>query len=124
MAIKRKAKSKHTKLKKTVAKKGRSAGKTVRKTRAKRKASPRTRSEAKPSLKKAATKTRTPGRRRIAGAKSARLLKKRAPGKRQSLDRTETFAPQGLRTRSAGQSGDLQGLSDVEAADSESVDVL
>jgi hypothetical protein len=123
MAAKRKTKNKHTKLKKTVVKKGRSVGKTVRKTRAKRKASPRTRSETKPSLKKAASKTRTLGR-RIASAKSARLLKKRAPGTSQSLDRTETFTPQGLRSQSAGQSGDLQGLSDVEAADSESVDEL
>jgi len=31
---------------------------------------------------------------------------------------------QSRRTRSAGQSGDLQGLSDVEGADSESVDEL
>jgi hypothetical protein len=31
---------------------------------------------------------------------------------------------QSRRTRSAGQSGDLQGLSDVEAANSESVDEL
>ena len=34
---------------------------------------------------------------------------------------TEAFAPEGLRERSGGQSGDLQGLSDIEGADSESV---
>jgi len=37
---------------------------------------------------------------------------------------TESFAAQGRRSRSAGQSGDLQGLSNVEAADSESVEEL
>jgi hypothetical protein len=36
----------------------------------------------------------------------------------------ETFSRQGLRSQSAGQSGDLQGLSNIEAADSESVDEL
>jgi hypothetical protein len=37
---------------------------------------------------------------------------------------TEPFELQGLRSRSAGQSGDLQGLSNIESADSESVDEL
>ena len=36
----------------------------------------------------------------------------------------ETFADSGSRARSAGQAGDLQGLSNVEGADSESVDEL
>ena len=40
--------------------------------------------------------------------------------KRQSVD-TEAFAPEALGARSGGQSGDLQGLSNVEGADSESV---
>ena len=34
------------------------------------------------------------------------------------------FAPEGLGPRSSGQSGDLEGLSNLEAADSESVDEL
>lgn len=34
------------------------------------------------------------------------------------------FSREGLRPRSGGQSGDLQGLSDIEGANSESVDEL
>ena len=37
---------------------------------------------------------------------------------------TVAFAPEGLSPRYGGQSGDLQGLSSREAADSESVDEL
>lgn len=37
---------------------------------------------------------------------------------------TLAFAPEGLGTRAGEQSGDLQGLSNVEGADSESVDEL
>ena len=37
---------------------------------------------------------------------------------------TQAFAPKALRSRSAGQAGDLQGLSNIEGADSESVDEL
>jgi hypothetical protein len=50
-------------------------------------------------------------------------LKKRVRIERQSVD-TVAFAPEGLATRSGGQSGDLQGLSNVQGADSESVDEL
>jgi len=38
--------------------------------------------------------------------------------------RTVAFKPEGLRARAGGQSGDLQGLSNRAAADSESVDEL
>jgi hypothetical protein len=41
----------------------------------------------------------------------------------QSVD-TVAFAPEGQGARSGGQSGDLQGLSNIEGADSESVDEL
>lgn len=122
MAAKTKTRKKHTKLKKTAAKNGRPVKKTVGKKLAGKKAAPRKKLEKKPALKKAPAKTKTLGK-QTAGAKTAGVLKKRAPGKSQSLD-TEALAPQGLRSRSAGQSGDLQGLSDVEAADSESVDEL
>ncbi len=37
---------------------------------------------------------------------------------------TVAFAPEGQRVRSGNQSGDLQGLSNVQGADSESVDEL
>jgi hypothetical protein len=50
-------------------------------------------------------------------------LKKQVQGKSQSV-KTVPFAPEGLRARSGEQSGDLQGLSNVQGADSESVNEL
>ena len=44
-------------------------------------------------------------------------------GKIQSVD-TVPFAPEGLRARAGEQSGDLQGLSNVQGADSESAGEL
>jgi len=49
--------------------------------------------------------------------------KKKVRGKSQNVDAL-VFEPEGLAARSGGQSGDLQGLSDIEGADSESVDEL
>jgi hypothetical protein len=72
--------------------------------------------------KKAAVKTKA-GRKKTSGAKSARAPKKQARRKSQSVD-TVALAPQKLRPHSGEQSGDLQGLSHVESADSESVDEL
>jgi N utilization substance protein A len=73
----------------------------------------------KPAFKKVAMKTKTLGR-KIAGAKTPAALRKRVRRKSQSVD-TEAFAPEELGARSGGQSGDLQGLSNIEGADSESV---
>jgi hypothetical protein len=100
---KKKKKKKHTKLKKTAlrktaASKGKPVKKKVGKKLAKKKAAPKT----KPALKKAAVKTKAT-RKRTEGAKT-----------------TDAFTP----SRSAVQSGDLQGLSNVETADSESVGEL
>ena len=122
MAVKRKTKRKHPKLKKTVAKRGIRVKKPVRKKLAKKNSSPKKKLVKKrPALKKATVKTKASGKR--ARAKTPLAARKPASGGNQSLD-TETFAAQGLRSRSAGQSGDLQGLSNVEGADSESVDEL
>jgi len=122
MAAKKKIRKKHTKLKKTVAKRGTRVKKPVRKKLAKKNSSPKKKLVKKrPALKKAAVKTKASGKR--ARAKTPLAARKPASGGNQSLD-TETFAAQGLRSRSAGQSGDLQGLSNVEGADSESVDEL
>ena len=122
MAAKRKTKKKHTKLKKTVAKRGTRVKKPVRKKLAKKSSSPKKKLVKKrPALKKAAAKTKASGKR--ARAKTPLAARKPASDANQSLD-TETFAAQGLRSQSAGQSGDLQGLSNVEGADSESVDEL
>ena len=55
--------------------------------------------------------------------KKAALKKSRVRGKRTSGE-IVAFEPKGLGARSGGQSGDLQGLSNVAGADSESVDEL
>src|SRR6267143_869104 len=107
MAPKNSTKKKHTKLRKITAKKARPVKKAA---------------EKKPALKKAAVKTKVLGKKK-AGAKTAGTARKRAPGRNQNLD-ADAFATQEMRSRSAGQSGDLQGLSNVEGADSESVDEL
>ena len=82
-------------------------------------------------LKKKTAKKRTASRRpaaktRPSGRKAARK-KARAP--RKAADRspgldTTAFIREGLRARSGGQSGDLQGLSNIAGAASESVDEL
>jgi hypothetical protein len=70
----------------------------------------------KPAKKKAAPKKKSSG-------KKAAQRKKRIPGKSENVD-TVVFEPKGLGARSGGQSGDLQGLSGLEGADSESVGEL
>jgi hypothetical protein len=112
MATKKRTKKKHTKLKKTAAKTARPVKKAARKRVAKKRAAP----------KKVAVKAEVLGKKR-AGAKTAAAARERAPGRSQNLD-GDAFRTQGMRSRSAGQSGDLQGLSNVEGADSESVDEL
>jgi hypothetical protein len=50
---------------------------------------------------------------------------RRGPVRRRSQTaKADSFSPQEAAARSAGRAGDLQGLSDVEAADSESADEL
>jgi hypothetical protein len=108
----KKTKKKHTKLKKAASHK-----------LAKKKPAPKKKgSKKKPALQMAKAKTSTVGK-KAAGAKRAGALKKRAPRRRQSFG-SEPYELQGLGSGSAGQSGDLQGLSNVEGADSESVDEL
>ena len=72
--------------------------------------------------KRAKVKTKVGGK-TTTGAKTAAALRKQVRRKSQSVD-TVAFAPEGLGTRAGEQSGDLQGLSNVEGADSESVDEL
>jgi hypothetical protein len=110
----KKTKKKHTKLKKA-----------ARNKLAKKKPVPKKKAaKKKPALKKAKAKTKSVVK-KGAGAKRAGALKKRVPRRRQSGGLgSEPFELQERRSRSAGQSGDLQGLSDVEGADSESVDEL
>jgi hypothetical protein len=101
MATKKKTKKKHSKSKTT-------AGKKV----AKKKAAP----------KKAEVKTKVGGK-KTTGGKTAGALEKQVRGETQSVDAV-AFAPEGLGVRPGEQSGDLQGLSNVQGADSESVDEL
>ncbi len=84
---------------------------TSKKKLAKRKAAP----------KKAEVKTKI-GCKKTTGGKTG-ALKKQVRGKSQSVD-TVAFALEELGARSGEKSGDLQGLSNIQGADSESVDEL
>jgi hypothetical protein len=87
----------------------------------------------KPAPKKKAAKKAAPVRKAVPAKKSAlakkvapkkKALKKNKPrGKSEGAD-SVVFEPKGLGARSGGQAGDLQGLSNREGADSESVDEL
>jgi hypothetical protein len=72
--------------------------------------------------KRAAAKTRLSGKKKAARQK-ARAPRKQAAAKGPAVD-TAAFTREGLRARSGGQAGDLQGLSNLEGTDSESVDEL
>jgi N utilization substance protein A len=94
--------------------------KTAKNNLAKKRGTPKKKlAKKKPALKKAAAKTKGLGQKTI-GARTPTALRTRVLGKSQSVD-TKAFAPEALRERSGGQSGDLQGLSNIEGADSESV---
>jgi hypothetical protein len=73
--------------------------------------------------KKASLKNVVRQKKAVTKKKKAVKQKRRVRGKRQSVA-TIAFESQGLGANSAGQSGDLQGLSNTASADSESVDEL
>ncbi len=104
----KKSKKKNKKLKKTGASK-KSAAKKAAKKLVKKKSAP----------KKAERKTKTV-RSKPVSSKTAGAPKKRVA----TSSDPEPYELQEMRSRSAGQSGDLQGLSNTESADSESVDEL
>lgn len=111
MATKKKNKKKRSKSKKSAGKKAAPVKKAAKKSVAKKAvASPKKKLAAKAAPKKAA-------------AKAKPISKKRVRGKSESVDTVE-FSPVGLGARSGGQSGDLQGLTNREGANSESVDEL
>jgi hypothetical protein len=112
MATKKKTKKKLTKSNRPVGKKMAKKKKTPKKKLAKKKAAP----------KRAEVKTKVGGK-KTSGGKTAGALKKQVQRKSQSVD-TVAFAREGLGARPGRQSGDLQGLSNVQGADSESVDEL
>ena len=72
----------------------------------------------KTSPKKKAAGKKNPGKKKKLSKKKTRIR-----GKSEIVD-TLVFEPKGLGPRSGGQSGDLQGLSGLEGADSESVGEL
>ncbi len=117
MAAQKKTKKKQTRSKRT-------AGKKVMATRklAKRGILKKKSAKKKPAQKKAPAKTKPVGKKTM-GAKTVSALKKRVREKSHSVD-TMAFSPEGPVARSGRQSGDLQGLSSVESADSESVGEL
>lgn len=120
---KNKTNKKLTKPRGSAGKKGKPLKKAVKKNLVKRRGTSKKKlAKKKPALKKTAVKTKALGQKTI-GARMPTALRTRVRGKSQSVD-TEAFAPEALRETSGGQSGDLQGLSNIEAADSESVSEL
>ncbi len=99
-------------MKKAIQKKPTKMRVTPKKKLAKKKAAP----------KKAEVKTKAGGKKNTRG-KTAGASKKQVREKSQSVD-TVAFGLEGLGPQSGEQSGDLQGLSNIEGADSESVDEL
>lgn len=128
MATKKKTKRKQTKSKRTAGRKVAPMKKATKKKATKKKltkkrATPKKKlAKRKTAPKKAEVKTKAVGK-KTTGGKTAGALQKQVRGKSQSVD-TVAFALEGLGARSGEQSGDLQGLSNVEGANSESVDEL
>ena len=118
----KKTRKKQTKLKKTAAKRKPIKKTAKKKPAAKKKTAPWKKLAKKPAKKAAPRATRKLAVKKTTGAKTA-AARKRVQAKGQSAN-IESFAPEEVRARSAGQSGDLQGLSDSAGADSESVDEL
>lgn len=91
------------------------------------KAPSKKRASKKKVVKKSVAKKAAPAKkgapRRSKAVKKNQVRENRVRGKRQNVDAV-VFEPKGLGSRSGGQSGDLQGLSNRESADSESVDEL
>ena len=80
-------------------------------------------SKKKAARKMAAVKTKAVGQKTIR-AKASSFIKKAVGNKKSQTVDAVAFSPEEPGARSGGQSGDLQGLSSVEGADSESVDEL
>jgi hypothetical protein len=122
MATKKKSKNKQAKSKRTARKKVASMKKAVETKPAKKIVTSKKKlARKKAALIRAAVKTK--GAKKASGGKTAGALKKQVRGRSESVD-TVPFSPEKPGARSAEQSGDLQGLSNVQGADSESVDEL
>jgi hypothetical protein len=118
MVTKKKTKKKQAKTKRPAGKRVRPMKKKVKKQLPKNK---KKMAKKKTSQKKA-VRGKIVGKRKI-GTKTVAGTEKQVRRKHRSLD-SVTFSLEESVARSGGQSGDLQGLSHVETADSESVDEL
>ena len=112
MAAKKKAKKKQTKSGQATRNKMAPMKKTAKKKLATKGQVPKKQSAKKAALKEVTVKA--------VGKKSKITRREPIRGRSQTAE-TATFSPKGPAARSGGQSGDLQGLSSVEGADSESV---
>jgi hypothetical protein len=121
MAAKKKTEKKQTKSKRTASNKMTPMKKRAKKRLAMKRQTPKKKLAKKAAQKKATVKTKAVGKKTI-GVKTATALKKQVRAKSRSVD-TVAFSQEGSGPRS-GQSGDLQGVSNVQGADSESVDEL
>ena len=112
MAAKKKAKKKQTKSKQATSKKTAPMKKTVKK---------------KPAIKRPVSKKQSANkaaRKEVpvnAASKKSKSTRREPIRRRSETEETTAFLPKGPVVPSGGQSGDLQGLSNIEAADSESV---
>jgi hypothetical protein len=118
MAAKKKTKKKKTRSNRAAGKKATTTKKLSKEARILKRES----AKKKTSQKKAVVKTKAVGKKTI-GAKTVSDFKKGVRYKSQTVN-TVTTPPERPGASSGGQSGDLQGLSGIERADSESVDEL
>jgi hypothetical protein len=123
MATKKETKKKQPESKRTAGKKVAPMKRAVKKKLAKKRVTPKKKlAKKKAAPKRAEAKTKVDGK-RATGGKTKGALKEQVRGKSQSVD-TVSFPLERLGVRAGEQSGDLQGLSNVQGADSESVDEL
>ncbi len=122
MATKKKTKKKQAKSMRTAGKKVAPMKKAAKKKLAKKRVNPKKKlAKKKAAPRKAEVKTKAGDKKTT--KKTAGALQKQVLGKSQSVD-TVAFELEGLGARAGEQSGDLQGLSNIQGADSESVDEL
>src|SRR6516225_9915265 len=122
MTTKNKTKKNQTKSERTVGKKVAPMNQAIKKKLGKWVTPKKKLPKKKTAPKKTEVKTKAGGK-KTTGGKTAGAPKKQVQGKSQSVG-TVAFALERLGARPGEQSGDLQGLSNVQRADSESVDEL
>jgi hypothetical protein len=123
MATKKKTKKTQTKSERTAGRKVAPMKQATKRKLGKKRVTPNKKlPKKKAAPRKTEVKTKAGGK-KTTGGKTAGALKKQVQGKSESVD-TVAFAHERLGARPGEQSGDLQGLSNVQRADSESVDEL